>query len=432
MSRVGRPVERPVHLTPEQRALAQAQTSQWRRLAGLSQKEMAKKVGVGESTYRMWETGQEPHAGPTRQQTQLLNNALITLLGEGYTDGRAFKIWEWPEEHELSFDGFVDIIQSAGLVGQHLQADPPSTVVWAQRLRDPNLVHGVLALAAAAATRTGLYVHLLLDDMNLNLRTGHALRDEFVFRLDSWFKFAAGDESMLTIELYSDILTDQVLEQRGWAAVNSYFNARSSVLEFLLASKAVSPLQYNINADQSVLELIRQAELKADRLITPIRNWIIFDDKIARLADRQLTGRVPIVTLGGEDERVLWELWHRGCAEDLSERVQHIYLQPVPLPSYRVPWQESALTAKTNRPSLADFLRNRAAQDGHTDLVEWIVRAAVGLPAALNPDYRSRLPAVLADPDAVLAGRPEHLVQAIPAVAEAVVRWLLAGSARAL
>ena len=90
------------------------------------------------------------------------------------------------------------------------------------------------------------------------------------------------------------------------------------------------------------------------------------------------------------------------------------------------------MTAKTNRPSLADFLRNRAAQDGHTDLVEWIVRAAVGLPAALNSDYRSRLPAVLADPDAVLAGRPEHLVQAIPAVAEAVVRWLLAGSARAL
>ena len=57
MSRVGRPVERPVHLTPEQRRRAQAQTSQWRGLADLSQKEMAIKVGVSESTYRMWETG---------------------------------------------------------------------------------------------------------------------------------------------------------------------------------------------------------------------------------------------------------------------------------------------------------------------------------------------------------------------------------------
>jgi transcriptional regulator with XRE-family HTH domain len=426
MSRVGRPVERPVHLTPEQRRRAQAQTSQWRRLADLSQKEMAIKVGVSESTYRMWETGKEAYAGPTRQQTQQLNNALLLLLGERYTDGQAFGIWEWPAERELSYSGFVSIIQSAGLVGQHLQVDPPSAVLWAQRLRDPNLVHGILALAAAAATRTGLYVHVLLDDMNLDLRTRQALRDEFVFRLDSWFEFAAGDKSMLTIELYSDILTDQVLEQRGWAAVNDYLNARCSVLEFLLASKAVSPLQYNVNVDQSVLELVRQAELKADRLVTPIRNWIIFEHEIARLAGRQVSGRASIVTLGGEDERTLWELWHRGCAEELSERVQHIYLRPAPLPSYRVPWQESALTAKTNRPSLADFLRNRMAQDGHSDLVEWVLRAAVGFPAALNSDYRSRLPAVLADPGAVVAGPQEQLAQAIPAVAEAVVRWLLA------
>jgi transcriptional regulator with XRE-family HTH domain len=252
MSRVGRPVERPVHLTSEQRRQAQAQTSKWRRLANLSQKEMAKKVGVGESTYRMWETGKEAYSGPTREQTWLLNNALLLLLGERYNDGDAFRVWLWPAERELSFSRFANIIQSAGLVGQHLQADPPSTVIWAQRLRDPNLVHGVLTLAAAAATRAGLYVHLLLDDMNLELRTKQALRDEFVFRVESWFEFAAGDKSMLTIDLYSDILTDRVLEQRGWAAVNNYLNGRCTVLEFLVASKVVSPLQYNIDADKSV------------------------------------------------------------------------------------------------------------------------------------------------------------------------------------
>ena len=64
MSGVGHPVERPVHLTPEQRRRAQAQTSQWRGLADLSQKEMAIKVGVGASTSCMWETGKEAYAGP--------------------------------------------------------------------------------------------------------------------------------------------------------------------------------------------------------------------------------------------------------------------------------------------------------------------------------------------------------------------------------
>jgi hypothetical protein len=289
-------------------------------------------------------------------------------------------------------------------------------------------VHGVLALAAAAATRTGLSVRLLLDDINLPPPTRQTLRDEFDFRLGSWFEFASGDKRMLTVDLYSDILTDQVLEKRGWAAVSGFLNSRSSVLEFLLASKAVSPLQYNINADQSVLELVRQAEsLKADRLITPVRNWIIFEHEIAILADEHSIGRASIVTLGGEDERVLWELWHRGCAEELSECVQHIYLRPVPMPSHRVPWQEPALTTtKTDRPSLTTYVKNRTVQDGHTDLMEWILRAAVGLPAALNSDYRTQLPAILADPDALFARPPDERAQVIPTVAEAVVRWLIA------
>ncbi len=399
----------------------------WRQLSGLSQKAMAKKIGVGESTYRMWETGTEDYAGPTRQQAELLNTALLQLLGERYTDGHAFEAWGWPAGRALSFGGFTDIIQSAGLMAQHLQADPPAAVLWVQRLREPNLVHGVLALAAAAATRAGLSVHLLLDDMNLDIRAKKALNDEFDFYLRGWFGFAAGDKSMLTVDLYSEILTDQVLEKRGWSAVASFLNARCSVLEFLRASKAVSPLQYNVEADQSVLELVRQEEsLKSNRLITPIRNWIVFDHEIARLAERKLTGRASIVTLGGEDERVLWELWHRGCAEEFSERVQHIYLRPVPMPRYRVPWQEPALTAKTNRTWLATYLRSRVDNDRHADLLEWILRTAVSLPAALNAEYRTRLPVGLADPEALLAGAPGQAAQVIPAIADAVVRWFVA------
>jgi transcriptional regulator with XRE-family HTH domain len=427
MAKIGRPVERPVHLTSQQRRRAQAQTSEWRRISGLSQKEMAEKVAVGESTYRMWETGTGDHAGPTRQQTQLLNKALLLLLGERYSDGLAFEIWGWPAERALSFIEFASMMQSAGLMAQHLQADPPSAVLWAQRLREPNLVHGVLALAAAAATRTGLSVRLLLDDADMSLRTRQVLRDEFDFSLRRWFDFATGDKSLLTVNLYSDILTDQLLEQRGWATVRSFLNAKCSVLEFLIASKAVSPLQYNINADQSVLELVRQVEsLRADRLITPIRKWIIFEHEVADLAGKRLTDRASIVTLGGEDERVLWELWHRGSTEELSARVQHMYLRPVPMPSYRVPWQEPALTAKTSRPWLTTYLRNRMDQDGDTDLLEWILRAAVNLPAALNADFRTRLPAILADPGALFGAPPDQLAQAIPATADAVVRWLTA------
>ena len=41
----------------------------------------------------------------------------------------------------------------------------PAGFFWVHRAREPNLVHGVFSLAAAAATRAGLPVHLLLDDL---------------------------------------------------------------------------------------------------------------------------------------------------------------------------------------------------------------------------------------------------------------------------
>jgi hypothetical protein len=387
---------------------------------------MAKKIGVGESTYRMWETGTENYAGPTHQQAKDLNRTLLPLLGDAYSDGQALGIWGWPVEWELSFSRFAEIMRSAGLAMPHLQGVRPSAVLWVQRLREPNLVHGVLAMAAAAATRVGLSVHLLLDDTNLSQARRQVLRDEFFFRLSGWFEFAAGNRTLLTSAVYSDILTGQVLEQRAWAAICGYLNAKSSVLEYLLASKALSPIQYNTDADQSVLELVRQTEsLKADRLITPIRNWIVFEQEITRLTDRHRAGNGLIVTLGGEDERVLWELWHRGCAEELSERVYHIYLRPIPMPSYRVPWQEPALTTKTNRPWLASYLRNRMTRDGNTDITEWILNAAVSLPAALNSEYHAGLPDSLARPAALFSQSADQLAEVVPAVAEAVVRWLV-------
>jgi len=426
MTHGGRPVERPVHLTPQQRREAQAQTGAWRRASGLSQKNMAAKVGVGHSTYRAWESGGEANAGPTLQQAQQLDRALKALLGEQYADGEAPETWGWPAKREMSYAAVAELLRAAGFVVPSPRSASPSVVFWVHRLREPNLLHGVFALAAAATTRAGLSVCLLLDDGGVPPRARRAARGEFESRVREWFAFASGDDSKLSIQLYSAILTSDLLAQRGWGAVMDYLNDKSGVLEFLLASKAVSPLQYSADADQSVLELVNQAEsLKADRLLTPIRNWMVFEKEITRLSGGRSADRsLSIVTLGGEDERILWELWHRGCAEDLSERVQHIYLRPMPMPDYRVPWQVPTLTARTSRPWLTTYLRNRTARDGHTDLVEWILKAAVGLPAALNPDFRADLAPGLADAETLLRQSADQVSSAAPVIAEAVMRWL--------
>src|SRR5713226_676726 len=80
----GRPVERPAHLSREQRTRAQARALEWRQQCGLSQREMAAEVGVSYASYRPWENGRDDHAGPTRLQAEQLDKALRRLLRGQY------------------------------------------------------------------------------------------------------------------------------------------------------------------------------------------------------------------------------------------------------------------------------------------------------------------------------------------------------------
>ena len=105
----GRPVERPAHLSPEQRARAQARTLEWRQQCGLSQREIATEIGVSYASYRPWENGREDHAGPTRLQAEQLDRALRRLLRSRYMEGEAFDVWGWPRQQDMSYDQVVAV-----------------------------------------------------------------------------------------------------------------------------------------------------------------------------------------------------------------------------------------------------------------------------------------------------------------------------------
>lgn len=422
----GRPVERPAHLSPEQRTQAQARTLAWRQQCGLSQREMATEIGVSYASYRPWENGRDDHAGPTRLQAEQLDRALRRLLHTQYMEGEAFDVWGWPRQQDMSYDQVVELLRLAGFDVPRLQANgrPPIGVIWVHRAREANLVHGIFALAAAAATRAGLPVHLLLDD--LNDRRSYDLCDELESRIRTWVAFASGDDAKLSTGLYSEVLTQTYLTERGWSAVTDYLNPNIGVLDFLVASKVISPLQYTINAEESVQALLRNAEsLGAERLLTPLRNWLVFEKQITRILAQSPGGMADsVITLGGEDERALWDAFHRGCSDDLSSRVRHIYLRPIPMPSYRSPWQERALSARTDRSTLSTYLTNRTPSD-RVDLLEWLLMTAIRLPASLNPGFREGLDPAVRDVDAILRGSVSELPPAtVAAIAKAVVEWL--------
>src|SRR6202034_3726855 len=231
--RVGRPVERPTQLSAEQRQQAQERTRHWRERKGLSQKDMASEIGVSYSAYRTWESSKDSYAGPTRAQCEQLDKALRRLLPDEYAADEAFDVWGWPRQQDMSYDRVVDLLGSTGFQVPRLKTDgqPPVRLLWVHRVREANLVHGVFALAAAAVTRAGLSVHLLLDDMALNDRRGRDPSDELEYRIRTWIAFASGDDTNLSTSLFSSVLTEEYLAERGWSAVNDYLNAQSSVLD---------------------------------------------------------------------------------------------------------------------------------------------------------------------------------------------------------
>ena len=392
---------------------------------------MATEIGVSYASYRPWENGRDDHAGPTRLQAEQLDKALRRLLRSRYTDGEAFDIWGWPRQQDMSYDRVVELLRLAGFDVPRLHADgrPPAGVIWVHRAREANLVHGVFAMAAAAATRAELPVHLLLDDLSSNDRRNHDLCDELDSRIRSWVAFASGDDAKLSTRLYSEVLTDALLAERGWSAVTDYLNPRIGVLDFLVASKVISPLQYTINAEESVQALLRNAEsLGAEKLLTPLRNWLVFEKQIAWILAQSPGGTADsVVTLGGEDERALWDAFHRGCSDDLSSRVRHVYLRPIPMPSYRSPWQERALSARTDRSTLSTYLANRTPSD-RADLLEWLLKTAIRLPASLNPGFAEGLDPSLHNVDALLRGPVSELPSAtMAAIAKSVAEWLNVG-----
>lgn len=384
---------------------------------------MATALSVSSATYRAWENGRDPRAGPTGPLAAKLDQELQRRLRGRYTAGDVLRIWGWAASGDMSFERLAGLLRSTVFDVPNSHSATPCQVVWVHRLHDPNLVHAVFALAAAATTRAGLSVRLLLDDTSLSAWERATKRADLESRIRTWFGFAGGHEVKLSIGLYSEILTPDLLADRGWRTVTSYLTTDVEVLRFLLAAKVISPAQYSTESEESVLAILRQSQsLKADMLQTALRNWIVFESEIEDLLNSVSDDvAIPVVTLGGEDERHLWELWQSCCASHLTSRVQHIYLDAMPMPSYRSVWTEPALFARVSRPTLAEYLRWRIVHERNHDAVEWIIKAAINLPAVLNEEFMANLDPITLDVRTLLGRPPEDIAAA---VAKAVVGWL--------
>src|SRR5262249_4743851 len=115
-----------------------------------------------------------------------------------------------------------------------------------------------------------------------------------------------------------------------------------------------------------------------------------------------------------------------GCSENLSARVQHMFLRALPIQDHSEPWAVPSLIAgNTDRSILTAYLANQTKKDG-ADLVEWLLRSAVHLPAALSPGFGEGLDPMLRDVEGLLRSPFDELSTVVSPVGRAIAAWLTA------
>ncbi len=192
----------------------------------------------------------------------------------------------------------------------------PQLVFWPHRLRDPHLLHGVHALTAMLLTQIGLTVELHLDDTYVKPSKAVSWTEEFTDSVSAWFG-ACGVAPTPKVFRISDLVgrpegKDDATAARLWRLATRFCTPSVSAFDILLATKTIDPAVRTFNPPRAF----------AHRLLRPLFTWLALEDACQRHGLTNSSGMV--VTLGGEDEEKMWDLWSHGQQD--GPTVSHLYV----------------------------------------------------------------------------------------------------------
>ena len=176
-------------------------------------------------------------------------------------------------------------------------------VYWPVRLRTPTPIHAVQCFAAAGLQRLGAEIVLCLDDLgNAEIKP-----KSFNSRAGNWMRSVEGKPARLRRLLFSEIIKPKTSEQ-VWGKVQTWLGKTDYRFDKILR---ISKLE-----DAHNLETLYKRRPR--RLLTPALVWTVLD-----YVSREYPNHM-ILTLGGQDERELWEAW-RDLIPLAHNRIGHIY-----------------------------------------------------------------------------------------------------------
>ncbi|MDQ1684815.1 MAG: hypothetical protein QOC82_1552 [Frankiaceae bacterium] len=375
--------------------------------AGLTRADVAKITGYSQATVDKMFRATGGNVGFHRDKLVLLRDKIVSRKVPLSDASRLLRAWGVDKISELKIEDVMDDFRSLEISGDGVSVKyQPDVVLWLHKLRPPNIVHGVLALAAAALIRAGLNVRLLLDDTEAK-SDADALDEQFRSHVEKWIAWAGAPPDVLHVERYSEILASDTISLKS---LSDYLSPKVTVQD-LLDSAKVFPLQGTTDLDR----LERALDERADKLRTPFQNWLVADAAVRELA---LDGRKPVIaTLGGEDEEPMWNVW-RKCTRT-GPQVRNIFI-----PVFAVPLMnsdKSLANCSGFRPSA--FAQLIKSGENAEEKVDWVRNLAIGLPAKLHSEFCATLSADLLDSDACRNAWQAQPGPVATEMAKAVRQW---------
>ena len=270
-------------------------------------------------------------------------------------------------------------------------------VFWPVRLREPTIIHAVQAFVAAGLQDRGAQVSLVVDDLG---NTGIKGTNGFESKLRGWMDFAIpGQGSGISVTALSDLLAEPTAAAPGWAVVRNWWSIPNETISNVFqVSKLLS----------DSIDLAAVVERSPRRLMSPPMVWAGLSITYPPDCERS------VITLCGDDERLLWETWTKYCDDAQRLPTAHLFLpslggadgSPIHMAEDSMSWKD--------RVELKSFLKESRRRDNYQALA-WLSRMCVDLPE----DLRGAIPRELVTTEDHLAD-PERLDALEQALAEIV------------
>jgi predicted MPP superfamily phosphohydrolase len=240
-------------------------------------------------------------------------------------------------------------------------------VFWPVRLRPPTVIHAAQAFTAAILQSKGAKIILAIDDLGADLAsTGH-----FEHEMKRWIELAGGQWSDVAKAYFKEELENPLAAAKGWATVRNWWRIPDeTLLNVLKVSKLI------VEDD----DLPKVGVSPPRKLMNAAMVWAA----IAHLSSQRASG-MSVITLCGDDERLLWETWRLYVDDADRPPTGHLYLPSI-TGSTSQPYRMDTMNLSWSSAQDVERTINEMFDSRNDEALKWFARQCVNLLYEMKPN----------------------------------------------